>query len=173
MSRKRSFDESRDEGHKRRFDGFRESMKSLLQTGKHSDFVIVCGDDTYNVHKSIVCSQCDFFEAASKFGKEGEEGKIDLADDEPEIVKYMVQYLYELDYHIPSENIPGPWAFKLDCSKIDSHMDPSLSTPEQRRIWEKTLWHWSATLMPTLLEKYPILCSVSQTTGISFDAQCS
>jgi hypothetical protein len=89
-------------------------MKSLLQTGKHSDFTIVCGDDTHKVHKSIVCSQCDFLDAASRFGREAEEGKIDLVDDEPEIVKYMIQYLYELDYHLPSEETPGPWAFQLD-----------------------------------------------------------
>ncbi|KAF2822946.1 hypothetical protein CC86DRAFT_409720 [Ophiobolus disseminans] len=66
------------------------------------------------IHFSFVCSQCNFFDAASRFGKEAEEGKIDLADDEPEIVKYMIQYLYELDYHIPSELIEGPWAFQLD-----------------------------------------------------------
>lgn len=52
MSTKRSFEDF-SEG--RRFIDFRKSMKTLLETGKHSDFVIVCGDDTYNVHKSIVC----------------------------------------------------------------------------------------------------------------------
>lgn len=45
---------------------------SLLETGKHSDFVITYGDDTYNVHKSIVCSQSTVLDAATRFGKVSE-----------------------------------------------------------------------------------------------------
>jgi outer membrane phospholipase A len=39
---------------------------------------------------------------------------VDLTDDEPEIVKYMIQYLYELDYHIPSEQSKGLWALQMN-----------------------------------------------------------
>lgn len=33
--------------------------------------------------------------------KEATEGQVDLVEDEPEIVKLMIQYFYELDYRIP------------------------------------------------------------------------
>jgi hypothetical protein len=150
-------------GQKRRHDEFRESMKSLLQTGKHSDFTIVCGDDTYKVHKSIVCSQCDFLDAASRFGREAEEGKIDLVDDEPEIVKYMIQYLYELDYHLPSEETPGPWAFQLDWKEEPGSYftHEKLQSPEVRREWDQFLWQTSATMMGAVVPKYPDICAVS------------
>jgi hypothetical protein len=45
------------------------TFSSLLATGEFSDFVITCGDKTWNVHKAIVCTQSDVFAAASKFGK--------------------------------------------------------------------------------------------------------
>jgi hypothetical protein len=40
---------------------------SLLKNGKYSDFVIVCGSDTYDVHKSVVCARSGFFEQAERF----------------------------------------------------------------------------------------------------------
>jgi hypothetical protein len=45
------------------------TFSSLLATGEFSDFIIKCGDKTWNVHKAIVCTQSDVFAAASKFGK--------------------------------------------------------------------------------------------------------
>jgi hypothetical protein len=40
--------------------------------------------------------------------QEAAESKIDLPDDEPEIVEYMLRYMYERDYRMPSEDILGP-----------------------------------------------------------------
>lgn len=138
---------------KRRYEDLLESMKSLLDSGKHSDFAIVCGDDTYIVHKSIVCPQCSFFDAASRFGREAEEWKIDLADDEPEIVKYLIQYLYELDYHLPSEKLPGPWLVQFDWDATRSYADRigNLSSLGKKRKMDKLLWQLSATFMANVL----------------------
>ena len=41
---------------------------SLLESGDYSDFVITCGSDTYNVHKSVVCARSEFFKRAERFG---------------------------------------------------------------------------------------------------------
>jgi hypothetical protein len=43
------------------------TFKSLLSSGKYSDFVITCGSDTHNVHKAVVCSRSGFFERAERF----------------------------------------------------------------------------------------------------------
>ncbi|KAF2823014.1 hypothetical protein CC86DRAFT_299958, partial [Ophiobolus disseminans] len=69
-------------------------------SGKYSDFVITCGTDTYNVHKSVVCARSDFFERAERFaaGKESKEGKVNLPEDDPVVVKLLIQYLYEGEY---------------------------------------------------------------------------
>ncbi|KAF4946276.1 hypothetical protein FGADI_11302 [Fusarium gaditjirri] len=75
-----------------------ESLAQLYETGTYSDFVITCGNDTYHVHKAIVCPRSSFFTAACNLNfKEGQEGKIDLPDDDPEAVREMVYYLYHLD----------------------------------------------------------------------------
>ncbi|KAF2655628.1 hypothetical protein K491DRAFT_716060 [Lophiostoma macrostomum CBS 122681] len=72
----------------------------LLTTGDYSDSIITCGPDVYKVHKNIVCKRSKFLAAASSFkcNKEAEDGRVDLPEDEPEIVRLLVQYLYEAEY---------------------------------------------------------------------------
>ncbi|KAI0573098.1 BTB domain containing protein [Pyrenophora tritici-repentis] len=61
-----------------------ELMESFLTSGDYSDLVIKCGNETFNVHKVIVCTQVEFFARAIKFGgKETQENVIDLPDDDP------------------------------------------------------------------------------------------
>ncbi|KNG50713.1 hypothetical protein DDE82_003395 [Stemphylium lycopersici] len=75
------------------------TFKDLLASGAFSDLTLTCGADTYRVHKNIVCSRADFFARAVKFGgKETEQGQVDLPDDEPFIVKLLIQYIYEGEY---------------------------------------------------------------------------
>ncbi|CAI9629748.1 unnamed protein product [Alternaria burnsii] len=82
-------------------------MKELLASGDYSDFTITCGSDTYRVHKAIVCKRSSFFERAERFpqpvSEEASEGKVDLPQDEPEIVRLLVEYLYENDYEAESD----------------------------------------------------------------------
>jgi hypothetical protein len=46
------------------FKPLQESLKRLLDSSKYSDLTIQCDDQQWLVHKSIVCSQSDFFSAA-------------------------------------------------------------------------------------------------------------
>ncbi|KAF2279791.1 uncharacterized protein EI97DRAFT_482573 [Westerdykella ornata] len=79
-----------------------ESLKKLLQSGDFSDLVVTCGEDEYKVHKAIVCPRSTFFASAVQFsGKEAQEGKINLPEDEPETIKLLMQYLYEGVYGPP------------------------------------------------------------------------
>ncbi|KAF2134737.1 hypothetical protein P153DRAFT_427383 [Dothidotthia symphoricarpi CBS 119687] len=74
-------------------------VKNCLTSGDYSDLIITCGSDVHNVHKMIVCTQADFFARAVKFGgKEAEESRVDLPDDEPAIITLLLQYLYEGEY---------------------------------------------------------------------------
>ncbi|KAI4622192.1 hypothetical protein J4E83_004932 [Alternaria metachromatica] len=75
------------------------SLKGFLKSGAYSDLTITSGSDTFNVHKVIVCERAEFFARTLKFGgKESESDIIDLPEDEPAIVKLLVQYLYEGEY---------------------------------------------------------------------------
>ncbi|KAF2004173.1 hypothetical protein P154DRAFT_552284 [Amniculicola lignicola CBS 123094] len=76
-----------------------------LANGEFSDYTITCNDAVFKVHKVIVCPQADFFANSVKFPSEvtSKSGKdaVDLPEDEPAIVKLMIQYLYEADYDHP------------------------------------------------------------------------
>ncbi|KAG9849350.1 hypothetical protein KCU98_g4944, partial [Aureobasidium melanogenum] len=101
------------------------SMLGRLQAnGAYSDLKIVCGSDTYLVHKAIVCPQSDFFRAACRPDTfaEGKTGVVNIPDssgradafyDQPfnaedfdwdldvettESVKFMIHYFYHHDY---------------------------------------------------------------------------
>ncbi|KAI4639935.1 hypothetical protein J4E93_008734 [Alternaria ventricosa] len=86
------------------------TFKNLLASGKFSDLTVTCGPDSYKVHKNVVCSRAEFFSRAVKFGgKETEQGSVDLPEDEPAIVKLMMQYIYEGEYDpaLPDNELGG------------------------------------------------------------------
>ncbi|KAG9523008.1 hypothetical protein KCV07_g2639, partial [Aureobasidium melanogenum] len=101
------------------------SISNLHKSGAYSDLKIVCGSDTYNVHKNTICPQSSFFRAACRPDtfKEGQTGLItlrsnpgrkidaqsspitpdefdwDLDVEDTKTVKAMIYYFYHHDYH--------------------------------------------------------------------------
>lgn len=84
------------------------SLQDAFRSGDYSDFTVICGPDSYPVHKLILCTRSDFFAKAVKFGKEAKEGKIDLVEDDPTIVKLMLHYFYWGDYDASSHGTAEP-----------------------------------------------------------------
>ncbi|KAL1596462.1 hypothetical protein SLS60_009108 [Paraconiothyrium brasiliense] len=156
---------------KRGYDEFMQSMKSLLEFGKHSDFKITCGDKTWDVHKAIVCSQSDFLDAATRFGgKETTEGVIDLSNDDPDVVGCMIQFMYEVDYQLPSDSDPGPWWIRVDWKKYGNSLHPNMLIPgRSKRAWDMASWTISSKHMATLAEKHPSLKDRFQFKVIKLD----
>ncbi|KAJ6276465.1 hypothetical protein J3E71DRAFT_365776 [Bipolaris maydis] len=108
-----------------------KSLRSSLASGAYSDFKTTCGSDTYKVHRVIVCNRAGFFARAVSFGgQETESGILNLPEDEPETVKLLIQYLYEVkrgkssskkqDYHL---------VFPHTCSREYDYCDYSLLCP--------------------------------------------
>ncbi|KAG9552128.1 hypothetical protein KCU71_g14009, partial [Aureobasidium melanogenum] len=101
------------------------TIANLHESGAYSDFKIVCGSDTYNVHKNIICPQSDFFRAACRPDtfQEGQTGVVtilanagrdrdtlrkaltpdeydwDQDVEDVEAVRAMIYYFYHHDYH--------------------------------------------------------------------------
>ncbi|KAG6358026.1 hypothetical protein INS49_013910 [Diaporthe citri] len=74
---------------------FMVSDLSLLETADFSDVILRCGNKAWNVHKSIVCKRCVWFEKALTGSfEEAETKKITLTDIAPELVEVVVRYLY-------------------------------------------------------------------------------
>ncbi|KAH6865051.1 hypothetical protein BKA58DRAFT_238073 [Alternaria rosae] len=69
------------------------------KNGDFTDLVISCGNSTFDVHSVVVGSACEFFANNIKFGgKEADERRIDLPDDDPEMIRRLIAYLYLGDY---------------------------------------------------------------------------
>ncbi|KAK3946661.1 hypothetical protein QBC32DRAFT_357015 [Pseudoneurospora amorphoporcata] len=75
------------------------SLKGLYFSGEYSDLVISCGGREYHVHRAIVCMQSEFFSAACR-GSFKAKGKIDLLDNDSQLVYIIVHYLYHFDYDV-------------------------------------------------------------------------
>lgn len=68
----------------------------LFLSGKHSDLTVICGDDKYEVHKSIVCPRSEFFDAACRFGKVRTSFRIQNARWGIEALPVLIRSIYEL-----------------------------------------------------------------------------
>ncbi len=69
-----------------------------FRDGEFTDLTIICGDSTFEVHQVVVCTTCEFFKQSIRFGKEAEEKRINLPEDDPEMIRRLINYLYIGEY---------------------------------------------------------------------------
>ncbi|KAI8633281.1 hypothetical protein F5Y19DRAFT_417325 [Xylariaceae sp. FL1651] len=75
------------------------SLSSLFLDEKFSDMTVTCKGCEFKVHRAIVCTQSPFFDKAISNGfKESMTRVIDLPDDDPDIFKLFLQFLYTGNY---------------------------------------------------------------------------
>ncbi|KAF7945287.1 hypothetical protein EAE96_010065 [Botrytis aclada] len=76
-------------------------ISQLYATGKYTDLIIKCQGKEFKVHRAIVCSQSKPLAAAIDHGfKEATDGVFNFEEDEPEIVGYMIRFLYDGLYSV-------------------------------------------------------------------------
>ncbi|PGH12480.1 hypothetical protein AJ79_04224 [Helicocarpus griseus UAMH5409] len=81
---------------------------SLLHETKYTDLTIVAGSEIFKVHRCIVCPRSAFFAAACDGNfREASSGVVNLQED-PALVKKMIEFLYTLEYSIdtPEPGVP-------------------------------------------------------------------
>merc|ERR1712179_773372 len=90
-------------------DSFKDSFAKILSTGSCSDILLVCGEENFPCHKSILAARSDVFETMFKHTefKENKEGIIEINDMEVKIMKLMLKFIYtnDLETEIPEELI--------------------------------------------------------------------
>jgi hypothetical protein len=80
--------------------GLTNACARSYKDGAFTDLTITCGPLAFPVHIVVVCSSCDFFRKSLSFaaGREAEERCIDLPEDDPEMIRRLIAYLYLGDY---------------------------------------------------------------------------
>ncbi|KAF2841109.1 hypothetical protein M501DRAFT_1013924 [Patellaria atrata CBS 101060] len=75
------------------------SIASLFTSGNYSDFTVICGSETYKVHKAVICPQSEFFQKTFEGNfKESESNSVDLSAQHPRIVQAMLMFFYTGGY---------------------------------------------------------------------------
>ncbi|KAJ4255873.1 BTB/POZ domain-containing protein 19 [Fusarium falciforme] len=89
------------------------ALRKFLYSGEFSDLTIRCGDREFKTHRAIVCPQSPFFKAAvgGNF-EEGGSGIVDLPDDDPVLVQYLIVFLYTGAYWVHIS--PDHWDILCD-----------------------------------------------------------
>ncbi|KAH8724450.1 hypothetical protein GQ44DRAFT_740330 [Phaeosphaeriaceae sp. PMI808] len=70
------------------------------KNGDFTDLIVTCGPLKFEVHKLVVCSISDFFKDSLGTAVDEETGKkcIALPEDDPEMVRRLISYMYLRDY---------------------------------------------------------------------------
>ena len=82
-------------------DGIADINTSLYQPRDYSDLTVFANDGSHHpVHRAIVCPRSQYFFDAVREGrwKDGIDGHLALPDDEPEVLRLLIEYFYLLDY---------------------------------------------------------------------------
>ncbi|KAL8685152.1 MAG: hypothetical protein Q9218_007945 [Villophora microphyllina] len=71
------------------------NMYQYYKEGRFTDLIITCQGQKFECHKIVICTQSKFFEAACSNGfKESSSSVVDLPEDNPKYIKFMLEFLY-------------------------------------------------------------------------------
>ncbi|KAI1113037.1 BTB/POZ protein [Nemania sp. NC0429] len=108
----------------------------LLESGEFSDFILVCGDEKFSVHKNIVCAQSPVIAAAME-GQfmEAETNIFQVNDFKPVTLECMVQYMYTGKYE------EKPLCRRNDEQNEEPNMESDSDHSADRSISERWIHH--------------------------------
>ncbi|KAH6843420.1 hypothetical protein B0I37DRAFT_217667 [Chaetomium sp. MPI-CAGE-AT-0009] len=76
-----------------------EGLSSLHGDEKYTDLTVTCGEQTFRLHRAVICPQSPFFEKACTGGfMEATTGHINLDEQDPQIFAKFVQFIYTGNY---------------------------------------------------------------------------
>lgn len=116
-----------------------DEQSKLWSSGKLSDLLVMCGTQTWNVHRAIICARSRWFEKAYYGGfKEAQSQNISIEEKEPFAIAKMLKFIYTLDYNGGIlENVSDGDSFSVNVEiyKLANYFDvPSLRTLAMKKL---------------------------------------
>ena len=72
-----------------------DDFSQLFSEAEHSDVEIICGEETFACHKSILAARSPVFEAMFQVDmEEKKDNKVEIKDFSPEVIENMLQFIY-------------------------------------------------------------------------------
>ncbi|KAK3291160.1 uncharacterized protein B0H64DRAFT_43488 [Chaetomium fimeti] len=76
-----------------------EGLSRLHGDDKWADLTVICGGETFRLHRAVICPQSPFFEKACSGGFiEATTGQINLSEEDPHIFAKFVRFIYTGNY---------------------------------------------------------------------------
>lgn len=80
------------------------NIGELMDSKEHTDFVIICEGQRFDVHKAIMCSASAPLAAAFRVNmKEANTGEYEHKLHDADTVKRMISYIYKTEYEVPTD----------------------------------------------------------------------
>ncbi|TLS30361.1 hypothetical protein PpBr36_02306 [Pyricularia pennisetigena] len=90
----------------------KQALKDSLKSGNYSDIIIVCGHDTYYIHKAIMYPRSKYFETVFKADmQENRTSCVNLSDYNPDAIKFIIDFFYFTDYEPLHKT--AAWGFEI------------------------------------------------------------
>ncbi|OJJ35968.1 hypothetical protein ASPWEDRAFT_28560 [Aspergillus wentii DTO 134E9] len=153
------------------------NVQRFLESSKYSDVTIQTKDTKYNVHKLVLSGQSQYFERLfDGYWKEAKEKTIVLHDDNPDVVKAMILFMYGFDYAQRCKSDSALFHASIYCvadkyllTALKSTAKAKYDAAVERSLLEKTLLH----LIPELYNDFPCLDNALRKTVIDICSKYS
>ncbi|KAH9995351.1 BTB/POZ protein [Xylariaceae sp. FL0662B] len=74
---------------------FSEGDEELLASGLFSDVKVICGDQTWSLHRSVICPRCSYFaKAFTGHFMEAKTREITIREQDPVGVNWIIAFIY-------------------------------------------------------------------------------
>ncbi|QKX59218.1 uncharacterized protein TRUGW13939_06350 [Talaromyces rugulosus] len=114
-------------------------LASLYLNPQYSDLTIICGTEVFPAHRNIVCPRSAYFARSCGGNFKEASGKIELGDQDPIVIRKVLQFLYTGDY-TPGINRDEEKEINPEQSSEEPSQDGT-SPPEYQRDFTACQFH--------------------------------
>jgi len=114
-----------------------KGLRALYASGDFTDVEIICSEKSYSAHRAVLAGQSDIFKEGFSANTSENKGRheVRIADiSNPEAVKFMLDYMYEMTTDVWEDYNPGTQEINKDVLRLAQNFRlPGLA--EHATLW--------------------------------------